>query len=383
MNLTIFGLSFGTLPAWIPVWVIPAGLVHAALFAALVVPAWVALARARAGGPFALLLILPVLGLLMLCPIVMNRVLPYAGWSRFWGLLVLVPGINIFFLWIFAFAPWKRRYIPLDQEEYTEHTGLSQRRDAPRLDPGSRGAGVHTLAADQAAPQGAYTMMPGAPLSPMSGEPQHTMIAGAAGRSEPPPPAPPPPPPPPAPARAGAPSAPPPEPPRPQPLDEPVAPTPPIPARSMQPPPADAARPRAPRTQDLTFSHLDPPQAPDMATVRVAAPARTGGRAWRLVGANDIAAAVDFTIQEAALMETESGLLIGRSARAHFVVDHDSVSRNHARFLLERGTLCLEDLDSMNGTWVDGNKVEANTPVPLLPNGIVELGKVRLRVTGG
>jgi pSer/pThr/pTyr-binding forkhead associated (FHA) protein len=65
------------------------------------------------------------------------------------------------------------------------------------------------------------------------------------------------------------------------------------------------------------------------------------------------------------------------------VIEHDSVSRNHARFILERGALCLEDLDSMNGTWVDGRKLDPNTPVPLQPGGIVEIGKIKLRVTGG
>jgi predicted component of type VI protein secretion system len=116
--------------------------------------------------------------------------------------------------------------------------------------------------------------------------------------------------------------------------------------------------------------------------MRVAPPPRPGGRAWRLVGANDVAAALDFTVQEPALLESESGLLVGRSARANFVIEHDSVSRNHARFLLDRGTLCLEDLDSMNGTWVDGRKLAPNAPVLLQPGGIVEIGKIKLRVTG-
>jgi pSer/pThr/pTyr-binding forkhead associated (FHA) protein len=96
-----------------------------------------------------------------------------------------------------------------------------------------------------------------------------------------------------------------------------------------------------------------------------------------------VAAALDFTVAEPALLESDSGLLVGRSARANFVIEHDSVSRNHARFLLEQGALCLEDLDSMNGTWVDGQKLEPNTPVPLQPGGIVEIGKIKLRVTGG
>jgi hypothetical protein len=375
--------------------------VHVALFLALIVPAWVGLARARAGGPLALVLVLPILGLLMLTPLYMNRVLPYAHWGRFWGILVLIPGLNIFFLWIFAFAPWKRRYIPLDEEEYGEgESGLARTgRSEPRLEGPSREPASDRVASERtgsetigpgAAPAfargepGAQTMVQGAGLSPRSGEPG-TMVAGAAG------------------SRAAARSGPPSEPPHqtmiagregPQPLDEPVAPTPPIPARSMQPPqppaptpppavpPPEAPRARlAQRTQEVAAR--PPVETGEAATMRVSPPPRPGGRAWRLVGANDIAAALDFAVSEPALLETDTGLLVGRSARANFVIEHDSVSRNHARFLLEQGALCLEDLDSMNGTWVDGQKLEPNTPVLLKPGSIVEIGKVKLRVTGG
>lgn len=418
MPLTILGYSLGTLPAWLPIWAVPAAMIHAALFVALIVPAWVGLARARAGGPLSLVLLLPVLGLLMLTPLYMNRALPYAHWGRFWGILVLIPGINIFFLWIFAFAPWKRRYIPLDQEEYSEPaTGMPRTgKSEPRLEgrsgqPGARTQGAETIGPGAprgdagamtmiqgAGVQGSATQAPGAPapLSPMSGEPG-TMMAGAA----PPPPS----------GRKMRPappmSAPPEAPPAatmiagrdgPQPLDEPVAPTPPIPARSLHPPqppavpapappapaaaepPPAAARRKPERTQDVTAR---PPAAEEAATMRIAAPPRPGGRAWRLVGANDVAAALDFAVDEPALVDNDSGLLVGRSARANFVIEHDSVSRNHARFVLRNGALCLEDLDSMNGTWVDGQRLEANEPVPLKPGGIVEIGKIRLRVTGG
>ena len=397
MNLTILGYTLGTLPAWVPVWAVPLAMVHVALFAALVVPAWVGLARARAGGPLALMLVLPILGLLMLTPIYMNRVLPYAHWGRLWGILVLIPGLNIFFLWIFAFAPWKRRYIPLDQEEYSEtQTGVSRAgRSEPRLEGRSKEPSQGPETIGPGAPGftqgGAHTMVQGAGLSPRSGEPgAQTMMAGhvAAGRSQE--------------QRSSPRSGPPSETPNPtmiagregpQPLDKPVTPTPPIPARSMQPPappppvqaapPQPAPEPPRPRVAQRT-QEAGPGRPPtEAATMRVTPPPKPGVRAWRLVGANDVAAAIDFTVQEPALLETESGLLVGRSARANFVIEHDSVSRNHARFLLDRGTLYLEDLDSMNGTWVDGQKLAPNAPVALKPGGIVEIGKIKLRVTGG
>jgi hypothetical protein len=318
-------------------------------------------------------------------------VLPYAQWSRFWAILILIPGLNIFFLWIFAFAPWKRRYIPLSEDEPSELSGrVSEARPATGR-PVTQSA---TMMAGATRPRTgpAETMLQGKPAHGRTG-PAETIIQGksargrsgvagghtiVAGADDAPPPA----------SEsghqtmlAGSAAA--------QPLDEPVAPGPPIPQRSRQkmsaepPPPPAPEPPRKASTRTHDLSHPQPGGAEEAATMRVAAEARPGGRAWRLVGANDVAAAIDFTIHEAALIEAENGFLIGRSARAHLVVEHDSVSRNHARFLLDKGLLCVEDLDSMNGTWVDERKLEANVPVPLKPNGIVEFGKVKLRVTGG
>ena len=47
------------------------------------------------------------------------------------------------------------------------------------------------------------------------------------------------------------------------------------------------------------------------------------------------------------------------------------------------GVLYVEDLESMNGTWLDGRKLEAHRPAPLRPGSIVEFGKIKLRVTAG
>jgi pSer/pThr/pTyr-binding forkhead associated (FHA) protein len=54
---------------------------------------------------------------------------------------------------------------------------------------------------------------------------------------------------------------------------------------------------------------------------------------------------------------------LGRAPRADFVVDAALVSRLHCRFTLDpTGELLVEDLDSTNGTWVNGAKV-ARTPL--------------------
>jgi pSer/pThr/pTyr-binding forkhead associated (FHA) protein len=50
---------------------------------------------------------------------------------------------------------------------------------------------------------------------------------------------------------------------------------------------------------------------------------------------------------------------LGRAAGADFIVDADLVSRLHCRLTaLPDGTLELRDLDSTNGTYVNGSRVE-------------------------
>ncbi len=333
MDLNVFGYSLGVLPAWVPPWAIPAAIVHLAMFAVLLIPAWVALARARAFGVLSLLLILPVIGLIAICARVMSSVLPYAGWSRAWGLLVLIPGLNIFFLWLFAFAPWRRRYVPLAEDDEEE---AADEKPSVRQAP----AGMSQEPAPSAMPEAATSERPapqttGEPLSPA------TMLAGSATPAKP------------------------------EPAAEPTI---------MPSMPAPAAK--GPRTIDVA---KEPAKAPrdEPAPARAAPPAAGGGRNWRIVGANDIAAGIDLALAEASLRDAENGVLVGRSSRAHIIIEHDSVSRNHARFALVNGVLYVEDLDSMNGSWLEGRKLEANKPTPVRPGNVVEFGKVKLRISAG
>src|SRR5262245_43450735 len=49
---------------------------------------------------------------------------------------------------------------------------------------------------------------------------------------------------------------------------------------------------------------------------------------------------------------------IGRAPDAEVRVDHASVSRQHARILIDRGQLRISDLDSHNGTRVNGVRID-------------------------
>ena len=68
---------------------------------------------------------------------------------------------------------------------------------------------------------------------------------------------------------------------------------------------------------------------------------------------------------------------IGRAPRADFVVDAALVSRLHCRLTLDDAGLGVEDLESTNGTWVNGRKV---TRAPLLAGDKLKVGRVEFAI---
>jgi DNA-binding CsgD family transcriptional regulator len=68
---------------------------------------------------------------------------------------------------------------------------------------------------------------------------------------------------------------------------------------------------------------------------------------------------------------------IGRSETCQVRIDHPSVSRRHAELLFERATVCVRDLNSRNGTFVDGKSV---TRATLAVGRKLEIGSVALEL---
>lgn len=58
-------------------------------------------------------------------------------------------------------------------------------------------------------------------------------------------------------------------------------------------------------------------------------------------------------------------LTIGRSSESGLVLRDDYTSTHHARLMLWESTWMIQDLDSTNGTFLDGRRVTVPTPVPL------------------
>jgi len=73
---------------------------------------------------------------------------------------------------------------------------------------------------------------------------------------------------------------------------------------------------------------------------------------------------------------------IGRATRADFILDRAMVSRLHCRLTATpSGQLEVEDLDSTNGTFVNGRRVVKRTA--LSDGDRLRVGRVELVVTAG
>ncbi|GAA4266075.1 FHA domain-containing protein FhaB/FipA [Frondihabitans peucedani] len=57
-------------------------------------------------------------------------------------------------------------------------------------------------------------------------------------------------------------------------------------------------------------------------------------------------------------------LTIGRSNESNLIIRDDYTSTHHARLMLWNGRWVVQDLDSTNGTFVNGTRVTVPTPIP-------------------
>jgi DNA-binding winged helix-turn-helix (wHTH) protein len=79
--------------------------------------------------------------------------------------------------------------------------------------------------------------------------------------------------------------------------------------------------------------------------------------------------------REIALEEGET--VLGRDPDATAFIDHTSVSRHHARIAIAGDRVTVEDLQSKNGTFLAGRKLDA--PAPLTDGDELKLGSVSLK----
>ncbi len=149
-----------------------------------------------------------------------------------------------------------------------------------------------------------------------------------------------------------------------------AAPTPPAPAPAPPAPvPPPPPPPPAPKLQNTVMGAPATPTAPP--TAPPAAPARASG-------AGALAALV---VRSGALKGQRFAIKtpivnIGRADYNDVVVTDESVSTSHAKLQRREGIWILVDLESTNGTFVDGERIMGESP--LSPGATVRLGDISL-----
>ncbi len=123
------------------------------------------------------------------------------------------------------------------------------------------------------------------------------------------------------------------------------------------------------------------------------APAASGNRGstvrgeavenWILSGFDSGGHAVHLNLDQDQLAFATRGLVIGRQlSLSDLVLEDGSVSRRHARIVKLKGGVGIVDLNSSNGTAVDGRRLAPyGEPMPLRTGATVEIGDVKLKVT--
>lgn len=163
----------------------------------------------------------------------------------------------------------------------------------------------------------------------------------------------------------------------------PAAPPPGRPARATPPPrPTDPSAPMIANESVAQAVNATIP-ATDRADKPPPPPAEQGARP-RLVVLRGMRIGVEYPIYE------------GRNTVGRFAdkpVDIDLISqespeqiwcsRRHATFTLDNGVVAVEDLNSLNGTWVNGARIFPGQPRQLQPGDVVQVGTVQMKLVVG
>ena len=85
-----------------------------------------------------------------------------------------------------------------------------------------------------------------------------------------------------------------------------------------------------------------------------------------------------------ALLSSREGLVIGRdSALCHVEIRDSAVSRRHVRLRMKDGTILVEDLNSLQGTHVEGIALKPFVPRPIAPGQSLSIAGRPYRITRG
>lgn len=66
---------------------------------------------------------------------------------------------------------------------------------------------------------------------------------------------------------------------------------------------------------------------------------------------------------------------LGRSSQSDIQLDHKHISRQHARLICSAGAVTIEDLESANGIFVNGQRLPVRSPCAVSGSDSISLGK--------
>lgn len=72
---------------------------------------------------------------------------------------------------------------------------------------------------------------------------------------------------------------------------------------------------------------------------------------------------------------------VGRGRSANLTVPHPLVSRLHCKFFVKKGRLAIRDLGSLNGTFVNNQRIDRDLLVS--PGDVIRIGDIELRALAG
>jgi predicted component of type VI protein secretion system len=102
---------------------------------------------------------------------------------------------------------------------------------------------------------------------------------------------------------------------------------------------------------------------------------------WSLEGADGEGREIRLVLGEDELAKADLGLTIGRHPQlCERTIDDPTVSRRHLRVGLRSGELFAEDVNSLNGTLLDGQELMPFQAVVLREDQTLTLGRSVLRV---
>lgn len=99
----------------------------------------------------------------------------------------------------------------------------------------------------------------------------------------------------------------------------------------------------------------------------------SSGNASRLVITNGAKSGVEFPLGR-------DEITIGRSSDSAIIIRDDFTSTHHARLMLWNDRWMIQDLDSTNGTFLNGSRVTVPTPIPL--GATVKVGATTFELRG-